>query len=287
VLAQSDPLRDTSDRREIRGERVAEGECGYDYRSRTSDCAAMARELTAAGHQVVATARDIHTLDDLDVAQTLSLDVTYEESISEALKAAGELDAIVNNAATHGQGTMEDYPIERLRDMFETNAIGRLRVLQHMLPQWRGRQHGVIINVSSVQGRVLSPLEDAYSASKYALEAMSETLHYEMRHFGIRTVLIEPGSIAPGMKPVDPLERNPGYEDLWRQWSSTASTMTGPSGRPAPEIVARALGTALVDPATPLRVPVGQDATMILGARRQMDDATFEAIMRQTLGLTW
>jgi NAD(P)-dependent dehydrogenase (short-subunit alcohol dehydrogenase family) len=249
--------------------------------------AATARVLTQAGHHVIATARDIRTLSDLEVAQTLALDVTSEESISAALAAAGEFDAIVNNAATHGQGTMEDYPIDRLRDMFETNTIGPLRILQRVLPQWRERQHGVIVNVSSVQGRVSSPLEGAYSGSKYALEAISEALHYEVRHFGIRTVLIEPGFIAPGMKPVDSMEKNPAYEDLWRQWSSTAATVTGPAGRPGPEIVARAINNALIDPTTPLRVPVGDDAVMILAARSQLDDVAFESAMRQTLGITW
>jgi len=139
--------------------------------------AATAIELTKAGHEVIATARDVSLLSDLDVAQRLAMDVTSDESVREALERAGSIDAVVNNAATHGHGTLEEYPLDQLRLMFETNSIGAIRVVQRLLPLWRTRGSGVIVNISSVQGRVASPLEGAYSASKYALEAFSEALH--------------------------------------------------------------------------------------------------------------
>ena len=238
--------------------------------------AATATELTKAGHEVIATARDVAQLDSLDVALRLPLDITSEASITEALARSGEIDAVVNNAAAHGQGSLEDYPIDRLRMVFETNAIGPIRLIQHLLKPWRERRRGVIVNISSVQGRVATPLEGAYAGSKYALEAMSETLHYEMRHFGIRTVIVEPGYIAPGMKPVPAMERNPAYAKL-----------NGPGGRPGPEIVAHAVQRALEDDTTPLRVPVGADAELILATRSQLGDEEFEALMRQTLHLRW
>jgi NAD(P)-dependent dehydrogenase (short-subunit alcohol dehydrogenase family) len=244
-------------------------------------------ELANAGHEVIATARDLSLLDSLDVAMRLRLDVASEASIGEALASAGELDAIVNNAASHGQGPLEDYPLDRLREVFEANAFGPVRLLQHVLPSWRVRGHGVIVNVSSVQGRVSSPLEGVYSGSKYALEAFSEALHYEVRHFGIRTVIIEPGYIAPGMKPVPSRERNPAYEGLWNDWEGTDAKLNGPAGRPGPEVVGRAILRAIEDDSTPLRVPVGADAELILATRSQLNDGEFEATMRQTLGLTW
>jgi len=249
--------------------------------------AVTAAELTNAGHEVIATARDVNLLDSLDVALRLPLDVTSERSISEALSRAGEVDAVVNNAAAHGQGPLEDYPIDRLQTIFETNVIGPVRLIQQLITPWRERGRGLIVNISSVQGRVAAPLGGAYAASKYALEAMSETLHYELRHFGIRTVIIEPGYIAPGMKPVAPIERNPIYADLWQQWEGTDSKLNGPGGRPGPEIVARAIQRAIEDESTPLRVPVGADAELILATRSQLGDAEFEALMRQTLNLQW
>ncbi len=249
--------------------------------------AATAIELTKAGHEVIATARDVSLLADLDVAQRLAMDVTSDESVREALERAGSIDAVVNNAATHGHGTLEEYPLDQLRLMFETNSIGAIRVVQRLLPLWRTRGSGVIVNISSVQGRVASPLEGAYSASKYALEAFSEALHYELRHFGIRTVIIQPGFIAPGMKPLPVPEHDPAYQGLWDEWSGLDVKVTGPSGRPGPEIVGAAVLRAVEDETTPLRVPVGDDAHLILATRSQLDDASFEAAMRKTLDVHW
>jgi len=248
---------------------------------------ATCTELTRRGHEVIATARDVALLDGHDVALRLPLDVSDPGSVAAALAAAGELDAVVNNAGVLGKGPLEDYPLDRLAAVLDTNAIGPLRVVQPLLASWRERGHGVIVNVSSVQGRVSSPLEGVYAASKFALEALSESLHFELGHFGIRTVIIEPGYIAPGMK-ASPRHDGPDvYAELYRQWEGTDAAVTGAAGRTGPEVVAAAIADAIEDPATPLRVPVGEDAKMILGVRQQLDDAAFEAAMRQTIGLTW
>jgi NAD(P)-dependent dehydrogenase (short-subunit alcohol dehydrogenase family) len=249
--------------------------------------AATAEELTRAGHHVVATARDVSLLDGLDVALRLPLDVTDEDSVRQAVAQAGELDAVVNNAAISTKGPMESFPIERLRAMFETNTIGPLRLLQEILPQWRARGRGVVVNVSSVQGRVATPLEGPYSGTKHALEAISETMHYELGHFGIRVVIIQPGYIAPGMKGTERVAGSHEYAPLWEQWDGTDAKLTGPDGRSGPELVAVAIRQAIEDPSTPLRVPVGDDAVAVLAARAQLDDEAFESAMRKTLGMTW
>ena len=249
--------------------------------------AATATELTRVGHDVVATARDPKLLDDLEVALRLPLDVTDAASVAAALDAAGDLDAVVNNAALNGKGPLESFPLDHLEAMFATNALGALRVVQPLLAAWRARGSGVIVNVSSIQGRVATPLDGAYSATKYALESFSETLHYELGHFGIRVVIVEPGYIAPGMKASVRVPGGPDYALLWKEWEHTDRVVTGPAGRPGPEVVAVAVRRAVEDPDTPLRVPVGEDAAMVLGARASMDDATFEATMRGVLGATW
>jgi NAD(P)-dependent dehydrogenase (short-subunit alcohol dehydrogenase family) len=249
--------------------------------------AATAHELTQRGHQVVATARDVTLLDDVPADQRLALDVTDEASVDAALAAAGELDAVVNNAAINGGGPMESYPIDQLRAVLETNTIGPLRMIQKVVPSWRTRGSGVIVNVSSVQGRVATPLEGPYSASKFALEALSETFHYELGHFGIRVVLIEPGFIAPGMK-ASPSHPGPDiYAPLWETWNSIDEAVTGPAGRSEPGLVATAIADAIEQPTTPLRVAVGADAEMIFATRRELDDAAFESTMRAALDLTW
>ncbi len=249
--------------------------------------AATAAELARAGHEVVATARDTSLLDDLDVALRLPLDVTDPASVAAALEAAGDLDAVVNNAARNGKGPLETFPIEGIEGIFATNVFGMLRVVQPLLGAWRRRGSGVIVNVSSIQGRVATPLDGAYSASKYALEACSETLHYELGHFGIRVVIVEPGYTAPGMKRGVRTGVDPDYAELWEQWEHTDRVVTGPAGRPGPAAVATAIRAAIEDPATPLRVPVGDDAVMVLGARSSLGDAEFEASMRAVLGATW
>jgi NAD(P)-dependent dehydrogenase (short-subunit alcohol dehydrogenase family) len=178
---------------------------------------ATATQLTRAGHEVLATARDISLLDDLDVALRLPLDVTDDASVAAALELAGPLDALVNNAAQNGKGPLERYPLDRIESIFATNVLGPLRVLQPLLPAWRIRGSGVIVNVSSIQGRVATPLDGAYSASKYALESLSETLHYELAHFGIRVVIVEPGYTAPGMKSGERVHGDSVYDQLWEQ----------------------------------------------------------------------
>src|SRR6202008_1248856 len=222
---------------------------------------ATAQVLANRGHSVVAT--DISALRGLEGIQAHVLDVTSDDSVARCLKAVGPLDAIVNNAGISGGGPVEGYPLDRIRQMFETTTLGPLAIIQAVLPAWRKRGSGVIVNVSSVNGRVSSPLGAAYSASKFALEALTESLHLEVRHFGIRSVLIEPGTIATGIK-ASQLHQGPAeYAGLWEQWAGAHTKMTGPS-LPGPEVVALAIASAIEDRATPFRVPVGQDAEMIL-----------------------
>jgi NAD(P)-dependent dehydrogenase (short-subunit alcohol dehydrogenase family) len=249
--------------------------------------AATAAELTERGHEVIATSRDASLLEAVPATQRHSLDVRDEQSIRAVIEIAGELDAVVNNAGLAGRGPLENMPIEWISDVLDTNVLGALRVVQSVAGTWRRRGSGVIVNVSSVQGRIATPLAGAYSASKFALEAISEALHYELSHFGIRTVIIEPGYIAPGMKPGDAHQGPPEYELLRQQWEGADATLVGPGGRPGPEIVGRAIAQAIEDPETPLRVPVGADAETVLAARASMTDAEFEATMRQVLDLTW
>lgn len=248
---------------------------------------ATAAELAARGHDVIATARDIDAADPIDGVRFVTLDVDDPASRAAALDAAGPIDVLVNNAALPGAGPLEDFPLDRLRAMFETNTLSALAMIQAVVPDWRERGHGVIVNVSSVQGRVGSPLEGPYCATKFALEALSESLHYELAHFGIRTVIVQPGYIAPGMK-ASPRHDGPDeYAELWEQWAGTSDAVTGDDGRTPPEVAARVIADAIEDPETPLRVRIGDDAEFILDAWKQLTDAEFEAAMRATLGLTW
>src|SRR5438309_5519660 len=177
---------------------------------------ATAQVLANRGHSVVAT--DVSALSGLEGIQAHVLDVTCDDSVARCLEEVGPLDAIVNNAGIFGQGPVESYPLDRIRQMLETNTLGPLRIIQAVLPAWRTRGSGVIVNVSSISGRLSAPLEAAYCASKFALEALTESLHIEVRHFGIRSVLIEPGTITTGNK-ARQLHQGPAeYAGLWEQW---------------------------------------------------------------------
>ena len=248
---------------------------------------ATAEVLTERGHEVVATARDVTLLDDLKVAQALTLDVRSASSVAAAVRAAGDLDAVVNNAGLTGLGPLEDFPLDDFSRVLDVNTLGPLRLAQAVMGGWRERGSGVLVNISSVQGRIGTPLEGVYAASKHALEALSETLHFELGHFGIRVVIVEPGYIAPGMKHVADHVGPDVYRELHEQWNGTDAKLTGPGGRPGPELVGHAVADALEDPSTPLRVEVGKDAAMVLALRRTQGDAEFEATMRAALGLTW
>jgi NAD(P)-dependent dehydrogenase (short-subunit alcohol dehydrogenase family) len=249
---------------------------------------ATAVELTKRGYEVVATARRPETLDDLDVAVRLALDVDDDASVTAAVDAAGPVDVLVNNAGWGLSGPVESVPIDEVRRLYETNFFGALRMIQAVVPGMRERGAGAVVNVSSVNGRVSSPFAGFYASTKYALEALSEALHYEAGHYGIRVVLIEPGSIRTNIQENSKeigVEAGP-YEELSRQFTDANTRLTG--GEPAgPELVATVIAEALEADPPKLRWPVGADADLVLSARSSMDDEAFEAAMRQALDITW
>lgn len=250
---------------------------------------ATAVELTRRGHEVVATARRRATLDDLDVAARLELDVDDDASVAAAVAAAGEVDVLVNNAGWEAGGPVEGVPLDAAKAMFETNVFGVARMVQAVAPSLRAGGGGTIVNVSSMAGRTAAPLNGFYAASKFAVEGLSESLHYELRHFGIRVVIIEPGEIATSF--ADNVRRfgedAPPWDELRTQWDAAFGKLGGDGPLPGPELVATAIADAVEADDPPLRVPVGPDAELVAAVRATSDDAAFEATMRETLGLTW
>jgi len=245
-------------------------------------------ELARRGHEVVATARRPETLADLDVALKLALDVDCEGSVGAAVAQAGDVDALVNNAGWSAHGPVEKVPLQAVRRMFETNFFGAARMIQALAPGMRARRRGVIVNVSSIAGRVGAPLMGFYAASKFALEGLSEALHLELAHFGIRVVVIEPGFVKSSFR--DNASRygtdEAPYDELQRTWSGSDEALIG-GERPGPEIVGVAIADAVEGKRQELRWPVGKDAELVLQARRNLDDAAFEAAMRAMLKLQW
>jgi NAD(P)-dependent dehydrogenase (short-subunit alcohol dehydrogenase family) len=250
---------------------------------------ATAVELTARGYEVVATARRLESLTDLEVAHKLALDVDHDDSVAAAVAAAGPIDVLVNNAGYGVDGAIETTPLDDVRRMFETNFFGAARMIQAFLPQMRERGSGAVVNVTSLSGVVVSPLGGYYSASKWALEALSEALHFEAAHFGIRVVVVEPGSIETrfGANLVDHRVGPGPYAPLAEQWESAQATLLGGAASPGPEVVATAIADALESDEPRLRVPVGDDAELVTAVRQGKTFEEFEATMRAALKIDW
>ena len=249
---------------------------------------ASCMELKKRGHEVIATARRLDTLADVDADERLALDITDDASVSATVEAVGRIDALVNNAGISVGGPVEAVPMAEVRRLFETNVFGTLRMIQAVVPQMRARRSGVVVNLSSVNGKVAQPLAGFYAASKHALEALSEALYFEVGHFGVRTVVIEPGYFRTSLSDnrreyaVD----GPPYDEL-RALTMALADKVGRAAAPGPEAVAAVVADAIESPDTPLRVPVGTDAELVLRARAELDDVAFEATMRAMLDGEW
>jgi NAD(P)-dependent dehydrogenase (short-subunit alcohol dehydrogenase family) len=162
---------------------------------------ATAKHLAEAGRTVYASARRVESLSKLESAgcRTLALDVLDEASMAAAVAVIesehGAVGSLVNNAGYAVSGAIEAVPLDAVRTEFETNVFGGLRLAQLVLPGMRRVGSGRIVNLSSVAGRVTMPGAGAYAASKYAIEALSDALRFEVRGFGVHVILIEPGPI--------------------------------------------------------------------------------------------
>jgi NAD(P)-dependent dehydrogenase (short-subunit alcohol dehydrogenase family) len=218
---------------------------------------ATAQLLAARGWHVFATARQLDSMADLapGAITPLVLDVTDEASCREAvesvLQQAGRIDALVNNAGYGHTGPLEEIPLEDVRAQFEVNTFAPLRLAQLVIPAMRAQGGGRIVNVSSVMGRVTIPFLGLYNASKFALEAMSDALRIELAPWGIRVILVEPGSVrtpfyARISRYMARTLENP--ESLYRDRVERAHRLTGGQGIFAgslPETVATVIHKAL------------------------------------------
>ncbi len=197
------------------------------------------------------------------------LDVCDPASVEAAVRAAGEIDVLVNNAGIELRSSIEDASDEDVRRQFDTNVFGTLRVIRAVLPQMRARKRGTIVNLSSVAGKVARPFGGLYSATKHAIEAITEALHFEASPLGIRVVLIEPG--AYGTRLLDNAFPGEHFGPASPYWSFSERFEEAP---------------AVNDPQPRLRYLAGRDATMIVTAHRAMDFEQYEQAMRQSMGWT-
>ncbi len=254
---------------------------------------ATALRLVRSGLTVVATARRTESIADLEEegCTTLALDVTDEASMRAAVEEVeqryGAVGALVNNAGYSLSGAIETLPMDELRRQFETNVFGLVRMTQLVLPGMRRAGWGRIVNISSMGGRLTFPGGGAYHATKYAIEALSDALRFEVAGFGVRVVVIEPGLIRSAFAATATAGVPDGDGPYARFNESVAratreSYETGPLARLGgdPDAVARAVEQAVVRRAPRPRIRVTPSARLLMGARRALPDRAWDAVMR-------
>jgi len=219
--------------------------------------------------------------------EVLELDVdndqTVQAAINKILKEKNRIDVLVNNAGYGLFGCLEDLSMEELKAQFETNFFGAVRVSQAVIPVMRKQKSGIIVNVSSVAGRIGFPVSPAYISSKFALEGLSESMRYELSPFGINIIIIEPGviktnfmsSVKKSMKP------DSVYKDITNKVIA-GITMMAEMGTPAQE-VARTIIKAIKSENPLPRYTVGNDAAMFLEAKKTKTDLEFENYIKKEL----
>jgi NAD(P)-dependent dehydrogenase (short-subunit alcohol dehydrogenase family) len=243
---------------------------------------ATALELARAGHAVYGTMRkpaqspalaETAKKEALPV-KIFTMDVDWDQSVSECmgkiLAEAGQIDALVNNAGVERTGSIEELPMEAFRSTMETNYFGALRCIRAVLPAMRERRSGCIVNVTSVAGRISASPLGPYNASKWALEAASEALAQEMKTFGVRVAIVEPGIIDTAMarRIVEPTGSD-SYPQGRRIAGMFQASLS--SARP-PSIVAEKIRDVIESGTWKLRHTVGPDAEPFLNWRAAMTD---------------
>lgn len=226
-----------------------------------------ARHFLAQGWHVIATMRTPRAdlLPASERLRVLPLDVTKPESIAAAIDAAGPIDVLVNNAGVGLFGAFEVTPMATVREIFETNTFGMMAMTQAVLPQFRARQSGLVINVTSTVTLAPMPLVAAYTASKTAIEGFTASLALELKPFQVRMKLVEPG-YGPGTQfTANGAQRMQGL--IPEAYAPFAQAIFATLGQPAAVTtaadVAQAVWHAANDPAATLRYPAGADAVAL------------------------
>jgi NAD(P)-dependent dehydrogenase (short-subunit alcohol dehydrogenase family) len=244
---------------------------------------ATAVTLARAGHTVYATMRNpaggaaeiqaIAEKEELPLA-VLPLDVdddaSVKDCVAQVLLQSGRVDVLVNNAGIEMHGSVEELPLAGFKRAMETNFFGALRCIQAVVPGMRERRHGVIVNITSVAGRIAGAPQAPYAASKWALEAVSEALAQEMKPFGVRVAIVEPGTIAtPIFDKTQSDETESIYPHTRRMKLLFAELLKHPV---SPYVVGEAIRGIVENNSWQLRYPVGPDAAPLLAWRAATKD---------------
>lgn len=249
-----------------------------------------ARTLREEGYVVYGAARRVEKMSDLEElgVTSIAMDVTRDEDLVAAVERiaaeTGGVDALVNNAGFATYGAMEDTSIDDARYQFEVNLFGLARLTQLVLPHMREQGHGRIVNMSSMGGRIYTPLGSWYHATKHALEGWSDCLRYELAPFGIDVVIIQPGSIDTefGDVMVPPLLERSGsgpYAEMAQEMARVSREAYESGGGSPPSVVTAAVSDALSARRPKTRYVVGKLARPLMFLRKWAGDRIFDRVI--------
>jgi NADP-dependent 3-hydroxy acid dehydrogenase YdfG len=255
---------------------------------------ATAERLARNGHTVFATARRAEAVADLAQhgCTPMALDVCDEASMQAAVATVEReheaVGVLINNAGYGSEGPAEEVPMSEVRRQFETNVFGLLRLTQLVLPGMRRQRWGKVVNLSSMGGRMTLPGGGIYHATKYAVEALSDALRFEVRGFGVDVIIIEPGAIKTefgntAIARVDALGGSADYaafRDVLKQ--QIRGVYEGPMAAFAvgPEVVAKVIEQAITARRPRTRYVITLGARVLIGLRRLLPDRAFDAFLR-------
>jgi NAD(P)-dependent dehydrogenase (short-subunit alcohol dehydrogenase family) len=219
--------------------------------------------------------------------KVVQLDVNSDESVTDTInsivKKHNRIDVIVNNAGYALGGALEETSMDEIRKQFETNFFGAVRVMRAAIPFMRSQRSGKIVNITSMGGRISIPLSTFYHGSKFALEGVSESLQYELEPFGIKMILIEPGAVGSNFWKSIKIANgatspNSPYTQLADNMSKTFKKMEENAMHPSE--VAKTILDVVTSDDPQLRYVVGNDATKIIEARKNMSDKEFGNLIK-------
>jgi NAD(P)-dependent dehydrogenase (short-subunit alcohol dehydrogenase family) len=251
-----------------------------------------ARLFQKNGWNVVATMRSPDKgkeLAQLDNVLVTRLDVTEPASIDRAIKAGierfGSIDVLMNNAGYGVYAPLEAISSETIRDQFEVNVFGYLDTIKAILPHFRARRSGLIINISSIGGVITFPMGTLYHGTKFAIEGMTEALSFELREIGIGVKLIEPGDVLTEFKIESPdSSALPEYQPLVSRFMDSYAPVKAQGSEPI--VIAEVIFTAATDGEDRLRYAAGHDAITKIQNRKDWPEARFLEDMRSQFGIT-
>lgn len=251
-----------------------------------------AQDLIKAGHIVYCVARSVDKMQDLATAggHVLKMDVTNEADIEAVVKQVadeqGRIDVLWNNAGYGLYGPVEELSMDKVQRQFEVNVYGVARLTQKVLPYMRAQKEGLIINTSSMGGKIYTPLGAWYHASKHAIEGFSDCLRMEVKEFGIKVVVLEPGMINTGFNQgvrdnFSFESQNGPYKRLVNGYIKAMDNNPAPGSKP--DVISKTV-LKIINARNPkTRYLVGRGGKLMVGMRRLLGDKNYDRIMLMSM----